>query len=621
MVDPVAEEGMRAADLKESERFTVVVGNPPYDREQRALGDTGKRKGGVVRYGVPGIPPLLNQISEPMKEAGLGKHLAHIYNDYVYFWRWALWQTTELLPGPGVTAFITASSYLNGVSMGGLRHLLRDRFDELWIVDLDGDGRGVFKDENIFDIQTPVAIGVGVKRGCKQTRDCEVRYLKMTGTRAEKLQQLQELSLVEVSEEVPGSVLDRFTPLSNSEYFNWPEITDLFPWYRSGCKVGRTWPIAEDPDVLGYRWKAIMEEQPAKRGVLLKESGFRTVASCPQSLLNIIPKILKPLSELMIGDQPESIGPYGYRSFDRQWLISDRRLIDGPGPTIWETLSSMQVFLTTLTSTNLGRGPVLTATPYVPDLHHLRGSYGARDVMPLHCDTAASVSNVTQGLLPVLSRVLDIEVSAEDLLAYVYALGATYAFSNKFGERLAEAAGPVRIPITRDPALFAEAVELGRDLLWWHTWGERFVPSDRQNLPAGSAKEVHPVTEMPDSYSYGPDTLTLTVGDGAFAPVAQEVWEFEVSGLKVLKSWLGYRMRKRKGRKSSPLDDIRPTQWTQTDELLLVLSILEHTVQVTPQAADLLDRIVAGPVILASDLPSPVEAERKPPKKIGTVLG
>ncbi len=34
----------------------------------------------------------------------------------------------------------------------------------------------------------------------------------------------------------------------------------------------------------------------------------------------------------------------------------------------------------------------------------------------------------------------------------------------------------------------------------------------------------------------------------------------------------------------------------------------------SPQAADLLDRIVVGPLILASDLPSPTEAERKPPQ-------
>ena len=243
--DPVADEGERAAKLKESERFTVVIGNPPYDREQRAAGSAGRRKGGVVRYGAESFSPLLNAVTKPMKEAGLGRHLKNVYNDYVYFWRWAVWQATELQPGPGVVAFITASSYLDGVSMGGVRHLLRSAFDELWIVDLGGEGRGALKEENIFDIQTPVAIAVGVRTGSERTGKCEVRYLRITGNRLEKLAGLQQTTLAEVSKEVPGKRLDRMTPRSENQYNSWPEITELFPWVHSGCQLKRTWPIGE----------------------------------------------------------------------------------------------------------------------------------------------------------------------------------------------------------------------------------------------------------------------------------------------------------------------------------------------------------------------------------------
>ena len=265
MQNPVAAEGARAADLKESkERFTVVIGNPPYDREQRATGDTGRRKGGVVRYGAAGIPPLLDAMAKPMREADLGLHIKNLYNDYVYFWRWALWQATELPPGPGVVAFITASSYLDGVSMGGVRSLLRKVFDELWIVDLGGEGRGALIEANVFDIRTPVAVAVGVRIDraaddeCADdtpaemstdespAEECTVRYLQIAGSRADKLTRLGEIGLDDVFEEVAGDGLDGFTPRSDSMYYNWPKIIDLFPWIRSGCKLGRTWPIAEN---------------------------------------------------------------------------------------------------------------------------------------------------------------------------------------------------------------------------------------------------------------------------------------------------------------------------------------------------------------------------------------
>ena len=234
--------------------------------------------------------------------------------------------------------------------------------------------------------------------------------------------------------------------------------------------------------------------------------------------------------------------------------------------------------------------------------------------MPLYLDSQGETTNVTSGLLQPLSDTLSRSLTAEALLAYAYGLGGTSAFSECCRDQLAEAAGPVRIPMTSDPALFDEAAALGRDLLWWHTWGERFAPDKNAKLPDGRAVEAAAVSGMPEDYDYDPESEELFVGSGVFTPVSPEVWDFEVSGLRVLPSWLGYRMKNRKGKKSSDLDAIRPPRWTQSKELLLLLSILEHTVEVTPQAADLLDRIVNGPLIPASDLPTPTPAERKPPK-------
>ena len=69
-----------------------------------------------------------------------------------------------------------------------------------------------------------------------------------------------------------------------------------------------------------------------------------------------------------------------------------------------------------------------------------------------------------------------------------------------------------------------------------------------------------------------------------------------------------------KGRKSSPLDDIRPEQWTFTPELVQLIGILQHTIDLTPRAAELLDAVIVGPLIDPARLPVPTDAERKPPK-------
>lgn len=608
MTDPVAAEGERAADLKQHERFTVCIGNPPYDREQKASGDGGKRKGGVVRYGVPGMDPLLDDVINPMRAAGLGKHVKNLYNDYVYFWRWATWQTTQHIPGPGITAFISASSYLEGVSMGGLRAHLRNVFDELWIVDLGGDSRGARPEENVFDIRTAVAIAIGVRT--TGGNDCAVHYVRVGGVRAEKLGWLSQARLDTISwTAVPGSGLDPLIPRTDADYWTWPEITDLFPVIFPGLKAGRTWVIAPSRSCLERRLTELLEAPAAEKRELFKDSPTGRKVAERLGRTNM-PGSWESTAVKSMTELPRA-KTYGYRSFDRQQVVADPRFLDRAGGA-WAVDGPSQLFLTTLTSTKLGHGPSVTATPYVPDLDHFRGSYGAKNVVPLYRDKPAREPNVAGGLLDALTNALGTTVDAKDLVAYVYGLTGTGAFGERFADELGEAAGPVRIPISSDPALFERVARLGRDLLWWHTWGERFAPAHHAELPPGMATELEPIRGYPDSFSYDPTARVLSVGTGRFGPATPDVWSFEVSGLKALQSWLGYRMAKGKGKKSSPLDDIRPERWTFTDELLRVIAILQHTVDVTPRAAELLAAVVAGPLVDPATLPTPTDAERRP---------
>lgn len=609
--DPVSNEGDRAAKLKTDARFTVVIGNPPYDREQRATDDKSKRKGGVARYGASGIPALMDSVLEPLKAAGMGQHAKNAYNDYVYFWTWAIWQAAIKQRGPGVVAFITASSFIDGVSLGGLRKHLRDAFDEVWIVDLGGEGRGARTDENVFAIRTPVAITFGVRNG-EPSPGCEVRYLRIEGSREDKLSHLGELDLTDLNAEsmwVDGMELDRLTPSGGTAYTEWPEITKLMPWIHSGSQVKRLWPIGPTKSLLERRWAEFLAATPSYRRELLKETRDRKTTSRVSGLLDDVN--LSPLSSRHADDKCEGFERYGYRSFDRQWVIADNRVADYPRPPLWQARGSHQVFLATLTSTKLGYGPVVTATPYVPDLDFFSGR-GAKNVIPLFRDASGQRPNVTAGLLDELTSVLGQPIEPEHLLAYVYGLTATAAFAERFTNELGEAAGPIRIPVTADRMLFNEVVTLGKELLWLHTWGERFTKGD--SIPSPTAQEISPVRHYPEDFSWNAFDEVLSLGDGQFGPISQEVWEFEVSGLKVLQSWLGYRMRNGKGRKSSDLDEIRPERWTFSNELLTMLAILEGTIERTPRAAQLLERVVESPLIAADSLPTPTEAERKPPK-------
>jgi hypothetical protein len=96
----------------------------------------------------------------------------------------------------------------------------------------------------------------------------------------------------------------------------------------------------------------------------------------------------------------------------------------------------------------------------------------------------------------------------------------------------------------------------------------------------------------------------LYVGKGIFENVRPEVWEFNVSGFEVVKSWLGYRMRKRSGKSSSPLDELRPESWEFDEELLDLLWVLDHTIDLLPDLAENLELILAGTLFVGTELPA-----------------
>ena len=179
----------------------------------------------------------------------------------------------------------------------------------------------------------------------------------------------------------------------------------------------------------------------------------------------------------------------------------------------------------------------------------------------------------------------------------------------------------LRVPITKDVELFEQVRDIGTRLLWLHTYGERFVPEGESHgrSPSGAARCTKAVPGdadgYPEAFDYDDVTETLRVGEGEFAPVAPEVYEFEVSGLKVVQSWLKYRMKKGAGRKSSPLDHIRPVRWTSqfTTELLELLWVLEATVAGYPEQESLFEAIIAGDCFQADELPPVPDAMREAP--------
>jgi predicted helicase len=539
---PVHVRDVLAEPLAVDGQLLVCLGNPPYNRQVVAQGVATPRKGGWVRFGRP--RPLLADFTD--ESAGL--HLKSLYNDYVYFWRWALWAVFDQRRGPGIVSFVTPSSYLHGPGFGGMRRWLRRTVDELWIVDLEGDGRGTRPTQNVFEgVQTPVAIAIAAR--CAGGGKAQVQYAGLTGSREAKLARLGRVHTLNDLpwQAVPGGPdTAPLLPSIQSAYQSWPSLTELLPRQYSGCQVKRKWPIAPDPEVLRRRWTEFLRLSPEKRERAFRSTRDRSTASTPSgtAALKVLPS-----------DSPcPRIVPYGYRSFDRQWLLHDARLGDFLRASLWRIAGPRQMFLTTLLTHPLGAGPSAVATRLVPDLDHFRGSFGGRAVIPLWLDATANEPNVADGLLQRLSSAYGRCVEPRELFGYCYALLSTPSYQARFADEL-RMPGP-RVPITGSVEVFSRAARLGEQLLRLHTYVE--VPRRE-------------------------------------TPVSPDVWRFSVSGLPVVKSWL----RRRLG------------MWSPTmrQEFWELLWLLEATIELQPE----LDRLLED-ATRTSQTAVTASASRPPPR-------
>lgn len=629
---PIAKSRRDANEIKRNRPITVVIGNPPY--KEKAEG-----RGGWIEEGSEGQDEAPLDRWKAPTAWGVGAHGKHLKNLYIYFWRWATWKVFGTGLGAstgmpekdeeGIVCFITVAGFLNGPGFEKMRDDLRRTCSEIWVVDCSPEGHQPNVPTRIFQgVQQPVCITIAAKRlGKSDAKPARVRFTALPeGTREDKFAALEKLSL-----DGPGWVdgpsgwRDPFLPAAVGAWATFPALADVFLYDGSGVMPGRTWVIAPDVKSLEERWSRLVKEKDPARKELLFHPHIRGGQPGDKHVGKSVSKGLAGHEERLfpvVQDEGATIRPrrYAFRSFDQQWIIPDPRLINQPNPKIWDVYSTRQVYLTGLQRHSPSSGPAVTLSASVPDHDHYRGSFAGR-VFPVWGDRAGQNSNIRPELLAYLAKILGRPVGPEDVMAYLAAVMAHPAFTARFAEDLVRPG--LRVPLTSDAALFGEAVALGREIVWLHTYGERFAdpasgrPKQAPRLPKASAPTI-PVDgtipgapePLPDTMDYDPATRRLHVGKGFVENVTPEMWAYEVSGKQVIWHWFSYRRRDRTRpiigdrRPPSPLDAIQPDHWLPeyTTDLLDLLHVLGRLIALEPVQADLLERICAGKMFTADEL-------------------
>lgn len=501
---PIDEERERANEIKTRERILAIIGNPPYKRLEEGEDETL-----VGRWMNEEIWPDLKQ---PVKDAGKGGQLNTFPEFSVAFWRWAIWKLFEAenAPQKGVIAFITNRKYLTGWPYAGLRKMMRERFDRLEIIDLRGDVRAgvrgdVERDQGVFNIQVGTAICVAVADGSKTEGElAEVRYTD--SWEEEKFSKKAKLEWLE-GMQTAGSphspiIVDRdgledFRP-APFQVGAWVSVREVFSFSKSGMKSG------DDPIFV-----AISSAQLKKKIVdYLAERGERTFDE----------KFVRELA---------------YRPLDSRKFYNDLPLLNRPGPEMQLAWGEENVGLYSLKS-NTSVGPSLWCHQILPDYHALKGSNGGYAFPLYDRRRGAEAHNFSPAILTALAEAYGEPVSPEDLLGAILALLSATSYTVRFAEDL-EDTFP-HIPFPADPGLFKEAAAIGAEIRALEGFAREplaeFRLKDFCRLRSEASGKVA-LHESEDGNWYFCED-----GTGKFDGLPAAVWEFSVSGYRVLKRWV-----------------------------------------------------------------------------------
>lgn len=621
----------KATRVKREVPIQVCIGNPPYK-------DKAEGMGGWVESGFRSAD-VASPILDDFRAQGMGKYEYVLKNLYVYFWRWAFWKVFEdsfrALEGQpdsaqraGVVCFITASGYLNGPGFAGMREYIRRSSSRGWIINVTPEGKRPPAKNAVFAIETPVSIALFLREeNTDEETPADIRYVALHGTFAEKMQALAALELDSAEfEPVRSGWGDKFAPEAGGDWDSYPELPDFYASCFPGVKPNKTWVYAPSESVLQERWAELIEGNNLEvRAERFKETRDTKITEGKNPLpgsdtfQGSLESLNDQIARELIPDTP-NIVQVGYRSFDRQYILADARLADMPRPKLWEHRIPEQIFIVEQHAHYPKAGPGLHFSALIPDMDAFKGSEGGRAHPVLNIN---GTPNLTEPAAQMLRERFG-NNAPDDLVYYLAALTGHPGYVRTFDEPLQQAG--IRVPLTADPALWERAVQLGKQVVWLHTYGERGEPLPGMKylhqLPEGADYVLPTPTvdmgrTMPEKKpSFSPDPVdslseeennpvmgTVSFGRARCENVEKRVFDYTVGGNQVLGLWAKYRLKKPVVRRSSSLNDIVQREWPEawSEEYERLLYTLTHLVHLEPAQEKLLDEVLVGEQIFREE--------------------
>jgi hypothetical protein len=548
--DALAHEAAAVNEIKRQKRFTVVIGNPPYSSQSQNMSEWSRQLAAQFRV-VDGVP---------IQEKGKRNHLQ---DDYVKFTRLSLLQIE--LSKIGLCGLITNHGYLFSPTFRGMRFFISRNVSAGRLLDLNGNAKRDDAlrhpgDENVFDIQQGVAIGLFWLTGKEPGDSADLVHSSIFGSREHKYsllsqQDAEPLRFRAIQPRHPFYFFESPDIEKPQEYDAWWKLDEVMPFGGTGIKTNR------DGFVIDFDDSKLVERMNLFRDSRVSDEKIAAQLGLKE---NYTWKISKQRKLFRADRNHDRIKNVEYRPFDRRRIYYQRHVVYNPRfETMAQTRSDNIFLLLCRQQFETGFRHVFVTREMFECCLVSAKSREITSGFPLYVfsEDADGVSllghsnpptlNFSEPFLFDFKNKLSLSVSikpddnvsgtsGEEVLAYIYAVLYSPIYRSRYEESL-KTDFP-RIPLPETKGLFNELAKLGNVLISLQLLEAEIIkkPITKFN---GKNRVVSKVGWTPDDggtvWLDGKGTAkNFQPGTSGFRPVPEEVWKFHIGGYRVCEKWL-----------------------------------------------------------------------------------
>ena len=183
-----------------------------------------------------------------------------------------------------------------------------------------------------------------------------------------------------------------------------------------------------------------------------------------------------------------------------------------------------------------GEGPAVWCHGLLPDYHAFRGSYGGYAFLLHDRRPNVAASNLAPNLLAGLNMAYGVPIAAADVFDAILCLLSATSYTLRFAEDLEDVFPHIPFPASHE--VFQNAVRVGQQIREIET----FARAPQIRAP-GFVRLTDEPRGVLARVEFADGAISLCEdGSGRITGLPQEIWEFAVSGYRLVTRWLEARV-------------------------------------------------------------------------------